>query len=260
MYYKEKEMARPWISTSTDILNKEEFIAFEHSPISLSTVLNSPPESVKSNQFYEDDSNNNQSELMDSDEQSFNLILAEPYENSQDFFHANLHREIDQIANEHKYSMLNENRQNDSTDESNDDDDEADDDDDAPILGNADVMISSPPSATVANSQEQILSESINHNSSNIVMNQAQSKLLTKRNQVLPPLTFTATVKMMPIQNCNGSTPVAGTATANNANPVLSTPQMEEQILEMECDFHNFDLVNYIDDDNVSKDMTNIHF
>lgn len=280
MYFKEKEMARPWLSSSTDTLDKEDFIGFEELPISMSSVLNSPPESVKSNHIYEDDSNTmyNTSELMDT-EQSFNIVLAEPYNyNTQEYFlHSDFHQEIDQIANEHKYSMPTVNRQQnlmnivkcENTNESDDDDD---DEDDTPIFGNADIMISSPSSATVVNSQEQILNETLNNNNSNTMNMNAQSTLLTKRNQCLPQLKLTATVKMMPIENCIGSTPaapvpplpspsVAAAAatttspaaekekTVNNANTVISTPQLEDEILEMESDFPNFDLVSYINND-----------
>lgn len=265
VYYKEKELACPWINSSNDNLDKEDFIGFE-SP-NLSTVLNSPPDSVKSNHIYEDDSNSiycNTSDLMES-EQSFNFVLAQPYEHSQDFLHTNLHNEIDQIANEHTYSMLNSNKSNiDDHNMHDDEDEEDDDDDDAPILGNADLMIGSPTSASnVINSQEEILNETMNNNNTNIMnMNNAQCTLLSKRNQYLPQLQITATVKMMPVQemaqNTTKTPPVAKAAAeeeekpVNNGNGVISTPQLEDEILEMEGDFGNFDLIKFIDNDNVS--------
>lgn len=279
VYYKEKELACPWISSSNDNLDKEAFIGFE-SPI-LSTVLNSPPESVDSNHIYEDDSIYcNTSDLMES-EQSFNFVLAQPYEHSQDFLHTDLHNEIDQIANEHKYSMLSNNEceiddhsmHNDDDDD--DDEEDIDDDEDTPILGNADLMIGSPTSAANAiNSQEEILNETMNNNNTNIVnMNKAQCTLLLKRNQCLPQLQLTATFQMMPVQNDDSvkmaqittttttiAPPVAEATTeeekpANNGNGVISTPQLEDEILEMEGDFRKFDLISYIDsnDTNVSK-------
>lgn len=277
MYYQEQEKARPWISSSTDTLDKEDFIGFEQIPISMSSVLNSPPESVKSNHIYEEDSNTmfNTSELMDT-EQSFTIVMDEQSEYSPHYFYSDFHEEIDQIANEHTYSMPN--KQMNIVKYENDnvtDDDDDNDDDDALIFGNADVMISSPPPANVVNSQEEILNETLNNsnnnNNNNIVnMNIAQSTLLMKRNQCLPQLKLTATVKMMPIENCKASSiPVAEAAAAaaapatpasgteqknpiNDTNAVLSTPQMEEDILDLENDFPNFDLVSYIDNDTVS--------
>lgn len=201
-------------------------------------------------------------------EQSFNFVLAQPYENSQDFLHTNLHHEIDQIANEHKYSMLSNNDNEIDDNHMHDDEEEdEDDDDDTPILGNADLMIGSPSSTSnVINSQEEILNETMNNNNTNIMnMNNAQCTLLSKRNQCLPQLQLTATVKMMPVQNDTVEMATTTTTTtikmppvaeevkpASNGSPVISTPQLEDEILEMEGDFP-FDLIKYIDNDNVSK-------
>lgn len=211
---------------------------------------------------------------MDS-EQSFNFVLAQPYEHSQDFLHTDLHNEIDQIANEHKYSMLSNNKcETDDHSMHDDDDEDSDDDDDTPILGNADLMIGSPTSATnVINSQEEILNETMNNNNSNIVnMNRAQCTLLSKRNQCLHQLQITATVKMMPVQNdaeemaqpTTIAPPSAAKATIEEEKPanielgVISTPQLEDEILEMEGDFPKFDLISYIDStDNVSTQVVN---
>lgn len=81
----------------------------------------------------------------------------------------------------------------------------------------------------------------------------AQPKLLAKRNQCLPKLKLSITVA--PIENGIISN-VDDRVPANNTT-VVSTPQLLENIVAMEDDF---DLVNYIDSDNVSKRILHLPF
>lgn len=265
---KEKEMACQWINSSQlpmdnlSINLENGFVTFGESPNSLmSTVLNSPPESVKS-QISNEDSNSSiycTSDMMEQ-EQSFNFVdpLIQPMKNSQDYLcfpGANgFHDEIEKLSNEPAYNnnsgnfvyVKNENHPM--------------NEDVTPILGN-DFMLTG--NAGFKFNQQIIKKEPNNINTNEMMklkdenMNEitmhAQPKLLAKRNQCLPKLKLSITVA--PIENGIISN-VDDRVPANNTT-VVSTPQLLENIVAMEDDF---DLVNYIDSDNVSKRILHLPF
>lgn len=277
-------MACTWINSSHDNLSidNDKFLGFE-SPINLlSSVLNSPPESVSSHISNEDRDEcetkgvfqNNTDDMLMESEKSFDFVdaLAQPMQHSQDFVYTGptgFHNEIEQISNLQTYSDSIEPTNNFLKIESNDINDNMDVENDTPICGN-DLMLSRQTG--IKFSQEMIATDVMNNNNNNndfinnnnsdekmdvnrIQMPKAQAKLLTKRNQCLPQLQLTVTVCPVETESGPATTTIEMNKSTSNINikpAVISTPQLTKEILEMELE-HDFDLVAYIDADNVSK-------
>lgn len=249
---KEKEMACTWIDSSHDNLNiskENDFITFDDSGISMMpTILNSPPESVKSVSSYDDaDCSNslfvqNNNDIFEP-EKSFdfvdNALIYQPIKNSQDFLYEGpneFQQEIEQLSSLNMYN--NENKMD--LDEDNMIIEKK-----TPILGN-DLMFSrlqQQPQITFNLNNSNVKNESNPDVNMNIIpINTAPAaKLLDRR-----------TIKRSQLKLTLKMTPVESTGTYMN-NQLVSTPQITKEVLEMEMERDSdFDLVNYINSDDVS--------
>lgn len=239
-----KDNISTWIDSSHDHLNinKEDDFSFDDSAIALPTILNSPPDSVKS--FSSNDDGDCSANFFEA-EKSFDFVddstLIQPMKNSQDFLYPGpmaFHHEIETLSGESLYSI------NHNVDFIKTEDDMMIDTK-TPIVG-TDLMFSERQIPQIDFKEEIKTGQDINMNK--MPVHKAPVNLLARRALNRPQIQLK--IKMGPVlQNGNSNIiheePVQQTNTA-----VISTPQLINEILEKECDF---DLVKYIDEDNVSK-------
>lgn len=260
-----KDNISTWIDSSHDHLNinNDEDFVFDDSAIALPTILNSPPDSVKS--LSSNDDGDCTSNFLNSEEteKSYNFVneeaLIQPMPNSQDFLYQGpmaFQREIEMISCEQKFYQIS--GHNEDLVKSEDD---MMIDVKTPIMGN-DLMFSEHQMPTIAFKKE-IKSEVNCQPEQDINMNTMpvhRAKLLARRSLIRPQIQLK--IKMGPVVLQNGTNNVTvEEPVPNNTAAVISTPQLIDELLEKESDLVNkFDLVKYIDDDNVSKTMDYIVF
>lgn len=234
-------------------INKDDEFSFDDSAIALPTIFNSPPDSVKSISSNEDADYSinfliNDSNDMIETEKSFDFVneaLIQPMKNSQDFLYPGplgFHEEIETVSCEQSYNMICGH---------NDDlvknEDEMMFDIETPIVGN-DLMFSERQIPQFG-FRDEIKTEVLDENMNKMPM-QATVKLLARRALNRPQIQLK--IKMGPVlENGNSNKIIEDSVTVNNA--VISTPQLINELWEKECETEkNFDLVRYIDGDNVS--------
>lgn len=202
-------------------------------------------------------------------ERSFNFVdaLAEPMKNSQDLLYPgarSFHDEIEQVSNEQMCDITNINMDLVKTES-----DLLNEDSMEPILGN-DLMLGQKTGFKFSQHIAEIkpiiknntnsVTETVtlpDCNMNNIVVHTAQRpKLLAKRNQSLPKLQLTNSMKTIENGKTSNMDEKAPINSINNINIVdVTTPQLCKDILDMERDFIDCkaDLIRYIDSDNVSN-------
>lgn len=259
---KEKEMDCTWIDSSHHNLNiskENDFIAFDDNSTLIPTVLNSPPDSVKSISSNDDAdcSNslfvNNNSDMIET-EKSFDFVdvLKEPMKSSQDFLYEGpmaFQREIEQLSGDEIFynngvdDMDLIKTEDDMTIEVK-----------TPIRGD-DLMFCTDQTPKCdfvymnTNIKTEYQSQQNNEQSevmdTNMNVLPVNAKLLARRAQLRPQLQLK--LKMNPAVVNNNTINIVEEKTPVN----LSTPQITNDVLEMmesvqQKETQNFDLINYI--------------
>lgn len=273
-----KDQISTWIDSTHDHLNinKDDYYAFDDSAIALPTILNSPPDSVKSLSSNDDADcsanlfQNNSDDNIEA-EKSFNFVddtLRQPMKNSQDILYAGptaFQMEIATLADEQDFNYMSDGYLDLMILDKNDDD-MMQIDKKTPIVGN-DLMFGERQIPNQMVFKQEINTEDTTYdmNMNKEPVHKPQAKLLARRTVNRPQVQLKIQMAIPngdhnyitedPIQTNNAITMPAAVAPA----PVISTPQLINEILEKEYE-GKFDLVNYIDADNVSKKNALHHF
>lgn len=255
---KEKELDCTWIDSSHHNLNiskGNDFIAFDDTMLLTPTILNSPPESVKSISSNDDaDCSNGLFVNNTETEKSFDFVdaLQQPMKSSQDFLYEGpiaFQREIEQLSGDKIFYYNSE-----------DDMDLIKNDDDmtiekkTPILGD-DLMLSKHQAPkcdfTYMNTAIKTEYQSEQPNEQNKMMDTnmnvlpMNAKLLVRRSKLRPQLQLK--IEMSPTVVNNNTINIVEEKTPIN----LSTPQITNDVLEMmesvqHTEPQKFDLISYI--------------
>lgn len=181
-------------------------------------------------------------------EKSFDFVneeaLIQPMKNSQDFLYPGplgFHDEIETLSCEQTFNMCGHN------DDLVKNEDVMMFDVETPIVG-TDLMFSERQIPQFG-FQKEIKTEVLDENMNKLPM-QAPVKLLARRALNRPQIQLN--IKMGPVlANGKSNVIIEDSVPVNNA--VISTPQLINELWEKECESEkNFDLVRYIDGDNVS--------
>lgn len=256
---KQDELACKWLNATNNNLSLDkEDMAYGDSL--MPTILNSPPDSVKSNLSNGDDMKNdlfNVSNEMETEE-SFIFVeeFNEPTTYTQDYVYSGalgFQEEIEQVSNEQSFNFHHSNidyikTEDDSFEES------------TPLLRDQNLMFS--PSQNI-NERTAILKSFVTDKylTNKEVNNNVQLNQRVDQNMNLMPMKvfveevkpvgakqsrpkLKLNIKLRPMQCEN-------TSNDNPANTqVISTPQLTKEVLEMEEE--GFDLIKFIDADHVS--------
>lgn len=237
-----------WIDSSHAQLNinkEDDYIGFDESAIALPILLNSPPNSIKSNSSH-DETDSCNAFFANEPEESFNFVDPfQPIKNSQDDLYGGpvaFHTEIETVSRNQIFNI--------TTTNNNRSDNEKDIfmGMETPIIGN-DLMIGRE---ICGFNFKQIKSETpdmkvnINEtmNGNTVPMQSVQKKLLARRTMNRPQIQLN--IKIEPVLSIDNEPMLQEKVTNSN---VITTPQITKEILELENDF---DLVDYIVEDDVS--------